>query len=183
MRESIRRSSRRIAFCALTAALGTVLMCLGGLIPIATYCSPMLASLLMIPVLEEYGRREAWMVWAVTAMLSLLLSPDREAAFLYLFVGYYPILRPFLETLKPRILSLSVKFLFFTLALGAMYALLIWVFQLSELLEEARAASLLLNLLFFVMLVAVMMIYDLAFGRLCLVYRYRIRPKLRFFSR
>ena len=183
MRQKMKQESYRIAFCALMAALGTALMALGGLIPIATYCSPMLASVLLIPVLYEWGKREAWMVWAVCAALSLLLCPDKESAFLYLFLGFYPILRPRLDAVRPKALSFLLKLLFFALMLGIMYALLIWLFQLEALLEDVRAVSWIMNLLFFVMLVAVMMIYDLAFGWLCLVYQYRIRPRLRFLNR
>ncbi|MBP3209190.1 MAG: hypothetical protein J6M64_04645 [Oscillospiraceae bacterium] len=36
--------SRPLAFCAMMAALGTMLMLTGGLIPVLTYCSPLLAS-------------------------------------------------------------------------------------------------------------------------------------------
>ena len=180
MRDHLKRQSYMIAFCALMAALGAVLMALGGLIPIATYCSPMLASILLIPVLTEFGRREAWMVWAITAALALMLSIDKESAFLYLFLGFYPILRPKLDALRPRLLSLAAKLLFFSVMLGAMYALLIWFFQLEALLEDVHAASMVANALILVMLVVVMMIYDFAFGRLLLVYQYRLRSKLRF---
>ena len=183
MHNEIRRRSYRIAFCALMAALGTALMSLGGLIPIATYCSPMLTGILLIPVLYEMGRKEAWMVWLVTSVLALLLCPDKESAFLYLFLGFYPILKPSFDAIRPRALSFLIKILFFSLMLGMMYALLIWLLQLEALLEDLHTVSLLMNLLFFIVLVIVMMIYDRAFGRLCLVYQYRIRPRLRFLSR
>ena len=54
--------SRKIAFCAMIAALGSVVMLSGGLIPVFTYCSPLIASILLISVLEEYSAAEAWMV-------------------------------------------------------------------------------------------------------------------------
>ena len=68
--------SFRVAFCSLMAALGVVLMMTGGLIPVMTYCSPLLAGVLLIPVMRECGVRWAWMVWIVTAALSLILSAD-----------------------------------------------------------------------------------------------------------
>ena len=37
--------SHEIAFCGVSAAIGTVLLHLGGLIPGATYCAPMLGML------------------------------------------------------------------------------------------------------------------------------------------
>ena len=72
-----------LAFCSLMAALGAALMLVGGVIPVMTYCSPLIAGVLLIPVLREYGGRWAWLVWLVTALLSLILSADKEAALLY----------------------------------------------------------------------------------------------------
>jgi riboflavin transporter FmnP len=83
--------SRPLAFCAMMAALGTMLMLTGGLIPVLTYCSPLLASFCLIPALDAYGKRNAWMVWAVTSALSLLIGVDKEASLFYLFLGWYPI--------------------------------------------------------------------------------------------
>ena len=82
----------RLSLSALMAALGTVLMLSSNLIPVLTYVAPMLASLTLIPILSEFGKKYAWMTWAVTALLALLLCADREAAFFYLFIGWYPIL-------------------------------------------------------------------------------------------
>ena len=38
-----------IALCGVLAALATALMLLGGIFPGATYCAPLLASLVLIP--------------------------------------------------------------------------------------------------------------------------------------
>ena len=178
MRTELRRTSWTVAFCALMAALGTALMTAGGLIPIATYCSPMLAGLLLLPVLEEFSRREAWMVWAVTAALSLILSPDKEAGAMYLFLGWYPIMKPFLDRLRPHALAFATKLLLFLAAIGLMYALLCFVFQLDTVLEDFRELGVALNLLFDLMLVAAMLLYDFTLGPLRLWYVRRLRPRL-----
>ena len=47
-------TSKPIAFCAMMAALGTVIMLTGGLIPVLTYCSPLIVSFLLIPVLDQH---------------------------------------------------------------------------------------------------------------------------------
>ena len=179
MRERSRKGSFAVALCALMAALGTVIMALGGLIPIATYCSPMIAGVLLLPVMSELGDRWAVMTWFVTALLSLLLSIDREAAFLYLFIGYYPILRPYLDAVSSKVLRFLLKSGFFTLTLGAMYALLIWVLQLGEVLEDFGDFTLWMNAAFFAALVGVMMIYDTALARLHLYWLVKLRPKLK----
>lgn len=179
MRENAKKRSWAIAFCALMAALGAALMAAGGLIPVATYCSPMIASVLLLPVMSELGNREAWLTWAVTSLLAMLLSIDREAAFLYFFVGYYPILRPYLDAVRSAPLRFLLKLLFFALTLGLMYALILWVFQLEAVLEDFGGFSFWMSVGFFAALVAVMMLYDLALSRLHLFWLLRLRPRLR----
>ena len=72
------------------AALAVVLMLLGGIIPIGTYCCPILASLLLIPVLDACGTRLALAWYGAVALLAVLLCPDKETAAVFVFFGYYP---------------------------------------------------------------------------------------------
>ena len=173
-----KRPAYTVAFCSLMAALGTVLMLTGGLVPVMTYCSPLLAGVLLIPVLREHGIKWAWLVWLVTAALSMILSADKEAAFFYLFLGYYPILKLYLDRVKPKPLALLLKLVFFALAVGAMYALIYFVFQLDVGLEELEELGKFAGIVFFVMLVVCMLIYDYALRNLAILYEYRLRPRL-----
>ena len=72
-RKKARHQSAMIAFCGMTVALSVVLLLLGGVIPVATYAVPMLAGLLLLPALLEFGLKAAWMTFFTTALLSLLL--------------------------------------------------------------------------------------------------------------
>lgn len=171
-------NSFRIAFCSLMAALGAVLMMTGGLIPVMTYCSPLLAGVLLIPVMRECGVKWAWLVWLVTAALSLILSADKEAAFFYLFLGYYPILKRGLDRIRPKLLSFVCKLLFFAAAIGLMYGLIWYVFRLDIGMEELEELGRIAGIAFFVLLAASMMIYDLALRNLAVLYEYRLRPRL-----
>ena len=83
MRQQNSALAFRISLSALMAALGVVIMLISNLIPVLTYVAPLTASLTLIPVLVEFGRKYAWMTWCVTAALALLLCADREAAFFY----------------------------------------------------------------------------------------------------
>ena len=167
-----------VAFCSLMAALGAVLMMTGGLIPVMTYCSPLLAGVLLIPVMRECSVKWAWLVWAVTAALSLMLSADKEAAFFYLFLGYYPILKRHMDRIKPRPLVFAGKLVYFACALGLMYALIYFVFRLDIGLEELEELGRIAGILFYVLLTAAMLIYDLALRNLAVLYEYRLRPRL-----
>ena len=114
-----------VAFCGVLAALGTAVMMAAGLIPVLTYCSPLVASLFLIPVLREFGKGRAWMTWAVTAVLSGILCADKEAAFFYIFLGYYPVLKPAFDRLGKA--GWAFKLLLFAAALAAMYGLILFV--------------------------------------------------------
>ena len=172
----MRQQSWHIALCALLAALGTVLMAVGGLIPIATYTTPLFAALLLLPVLQEFGPRWAGMVWLVTALLALMVSADREAAALYWVLGWYPILKPRVDALGP--LALPAKAALFTLAQCVEYALLIWVFQLQQVLQEWGTYTQAITVLMIASLTAVLLIWDALLGRMRRFYIHRIRPKL-----
>ena len=121
-----RGKSAEIALCGMMTALAVVILCLGGLIPAATFCCPVLASLVLLPVMQRWGRRDAVLVWAASAILGLLLGPDKEAAALYAALGYYPAIRAGLDRKRPA-LRWALKLLLFNGATIALYALLIFV--------------------------------------------------------
>lgn len=111
------RQSIKVAFCGIVAALSTVLMFLTGLIPVATLAIPAIAGCLLIPVVVEAGVKWGVGVYAVTAALSFLLAPDREAALFYvLFFGYYPVLYAVLGRIKSKVLRYVAKLLVFNAA-------------------------------------------------------------------
>ena len=117
------RAARQVALGGMLTAVAVVIMDLGSIIPVNTYVCPVLCILINRIVLELCGRRIGWCYYLATAVLSLLLAPDREAALVYAFLGYYPMLRPWFERLGG--LKLAAKLVFFTLAGGASLAVLV----------------------------------------------------------
>ena len=109
--------SRQMALGGMMAALGVVIMNLGSLIPVNTYVCPVLCILLNRTVLERCGKKLGWCYYLSVMLLSLLLAPDREAALVYAFLGYYPMVRPWFQRLGP--LAMPVKLVFFT-AMGVL---------------------------------------------------------------
>ena len=167
-----RESAYAIALCALLAALGVAVMLAAGLIPILTYCSPLIASLFLIPILREYGKGRAWLTWAATALLSGILCADKEAAFFYIFLGFYPILKTFFDR-TGRFRGFAAKLLFFAVSLLAMYSLILFVLGLDIEVEGKT-----FMLVFYIFLVAVMLIFDVVLQRMTLLYEKRIRQRL-----
>ena len=135
------RPARQMALGGVMAALAVGVMALGGLIPMATFCCPALACLALVPVLEECGGRIAWAWFGAVAVLSCLLCPDREAAVLFLFLGYYPILRRAFARLRLRGLRILGKALFFNAAAALAYVVLIFVLGLESVEAELRQTT------------------------------------------
>ena len=179
-----RRKSTLTAFCGMTAALSVVLMLSGGLIPIATYIAPLLASALLLPVYMEFSRRAAWGTWLVTALTALLLGMDKEAAFLYLFVGWWPAAKAPLEArVRGKIPRLALKTLLFAACVGLMYSLLIFLLHMEAIAADFGEMGRWMTVLFFAALVVCLLLFDRLLTPLGVIWQRRLRPKLRFLRR
>lgn len=129
--------ARQIALCGVLTAASVAVMCLGTLIPAATYCCPVLCGAAVALAGRSVSKRYQWAMYGAIALLSLLLAPDKEAAFVFLALGYYPIVRPALEKRKP-IVRWCLKLALFYAAIAAVYALLLFAIRPPELLAEAN---------------------------------------------
>ena len=130
---SKRTPAVNIAFGGVLAALAVVIMSMGTLIPVATYVCPMLSALILQLVLKISGKRIAWAWYGAVAILSLLFAPDKEAAAVFLALGYYPIVKPKLDALKGKWLW---KGLLFNSVILATYWLLMHLFGFDQLSAE-----------------------------------------------
>ncbi len=141
-----------MALGGVMAALAVVIMSLGGLIPLATYCCPVLCILLLQFVLRLCGKQTAFAWYLAVSILGLLLGNDKEAAAVFLFIGYYPLVKPKLERLKFPWLW---KALLFNVSILVMYWLLINLFGMAQVASE------------FAELGIVMLIVTLLMGNFC----------------
>lgn len=124
---------RRIALGGMLAAVAVVIMCLGGIIPIATYVCPMLCCMTQFIVLRFCGKRLAWTWFAVVSILSLLLGADKEAAMVFIAVGYYPLIRHYFDKRK---IGPVLKLLFFNVSIIVVYAVMIYLMGMQEVAAE-----------------------------------------------
>ncbi len=139
----MKNASRIAALGGVTAALAVVIMCLGTLIPVATYICPMICALLLQSVFRACGAKTAWAWYGAVGLLCALLAPDKEAAAVFLFLGYYPIVKPRLDECR---LPLFAKLLLFNGAAAVMYAVLIWLFGMGEIAAEFRELGIVMGL-------------------------------------
>ncbi len=140
----MKQRSQRLARCAMTTALGVVLMLVLGFTGIATYAAPLAVTMMLVPLQRDYGTGTALTVWLATGLLALMLVTDREQSIVYLTIyGWYPAVRPWLERL-PKVLAMLVKLLTFNGAVVGTYAVMLSVFGLDGGMESPVLIGILL---------------------------------------
>ena len=138
MASSKKTPAYSVALGGVLAALGVVVMCLGTLIPVATFLCPMVCMILAQVVMKTCGGKMGWAWYGAVAVLSLLLSPDKEAAAVFAALGYYPMVKPRLER---REWPWLWKGLLFNAVILALYWLLIHLLGMDALAEEFAEAG------------------------------------------
>lgn len=135
----MRSKAYPIALGGMLAAAAVVLMSIGTIIPVATYAAPVLCLLLCQTVLKLCGKRIAWAWYGAVAFLSLLMAPDKEAAAVFLVLGYYPIAKLKLDALKGKWLW---KALYFNGSILALYWVLMNIIGMQQLLSDFEGMGL-----------------------------------------
>ena len=130
-----RSKAAPVALGGVMAALATVIMALGTMVPAATYVCPMLCMLILAVVYRTCGSSIAWAWYGAVAILSLLMAPDKEAATMFVFLGYYPIVKPKLDKM---VLGWLWKLVLFNASVLVMYFVLLNVFGMAQLMEEFK---------------------------------------------
>jgi hypothetical protein len=158
--------TKRISLGGMTAALAVVIMCMGGLIPVATFVCPMMCMIMLWMMDLLCGRRIAWAWYGTVAILSVLMGPDKEAAAVFLVLGFYPLVKPKLDKLP---LSFLWKLVLFNLVIGLLYTVMIHLFGMAEIAEEYTGLGIAMVILLVVMGNITFFMLDRIFSKL--IYR------------
>ena len=172
----MKRNTKPMTLSAVLAALALAPMFFSGVLPFASFACPVLASLVLIPVYAECGRKWSLIWYMAVGLLSLFVAPMKESAILFCFFGYYPMLRKYINRLPLRLVW---KLAYCNLMALSAYGLMIYILQLQEVMADFAdlgkwmlAGMLLLANITFVA-------YDELIGRLYIIYHVRLRPKLK----
>lgn len=165
------RKTLPLTLSAMLVALGTVLFWLASIIELLDLTVAAIVAIFVFFAYRELPRGYAYMIYAATSLLSLLLLPAKTAPFVYAaFVGWYPIAKYHLDHL-PRLLSWTLKSVIFNLALAGLLFASVVLFGLPS---EGVAVYIVIvaagNLSF--------VLYDILLNRLLLLYAARLRAKI-----
>lgn len=137
-------------------------MAMGGMIPATTFICPALCMLLLKEVRKYFPAKIGWAWYGAVAILSLLLSPDKEAAAVFAAIGYYPLLKPAMDRLPLKWLW---KTLLFNAVILVLYWLLMHIFGMAELLAEFEEMGTVMTVVTLVLGNVTFFMLDLLLGR------------------
>lgn len=113
--------SKKIAVSSLLMALSVVTLLLGSVLPVtAAMC--FLASAITAVTVVECNDKYAAINFLGVSIISFLFIPKKSIVYFYIaFLGYYPILKLYIERLNNLLKEWIVKILFFNLLLVIAY--------------------------------------------------------------
>ncbi len=175
----MRNKSYKIALTGVFSALSLVIMTATGLFPFATYALPAVAGVMFVPVMVEYGGKLAFSCFLASAVLSVLLVPDKEAAMMFIaLLGHYPITKGIIERVKSRVLEYILKFILFNGVVLLIYSVIAELFGVAALLEGMDDLGRYTGLILLVMGNFVFFLYDIGLNRIIRIYCWVIKPKI-----
>ena len=173
------RKSWAMAYCGMAAALSVALMLLGAVVPVLMFIAPAVASLLIATVCVECGKTMALTAYGAVSLLSLLFVPDKEVALVFVFLlGYYPLVKPKFERIRPALLRGVCKLLLCNGAVLAMYGLIYLLVPMGSISQELRTTAMAATLVTLAMGNVAFLLYDRALHNMLMMYRLVWQPKL-----
>ena len=155
-----------MSLSALCAALSFVILALSLILPAQRLALLCLSSLGVVASLCRCGSPWALGSYAVTALLSILLLPEKSMPLAYaLFFGYYPVVKLWIEKLSSAIGRYGLKLLCF----NAAFAVFCFLLRLVSVLPPA---------VLFLIANGVFLLYDYALGKLILLYIRKIHGRI-----
>ncbi len=175
----MKHKSTQVAVGGMASGLCLLLMFMTGMLPFSEYALPAFAGIVLIAVAEELGRKTALIVYGAVSLLSLLLTPSKEAAILFVFFfGYYPTVKGLLEQrLRFRPLRAAVKLLLFNGMIVLGYAVVVKVLGLPEILDEFGGFGKYSALVLLAFGNVFFVVYDYTVGNLTQIYRDYFAPR------
>ena len=170
-KESVMRT-RKLAVSAMLSALGVVILYLGSVINVLDLTMVAIASLFVFFAVIELGTPFQYLIYAVTALLSMFLLPDKFAALTYLlFGGIYPVFKAMIERLH-YLISWILKFSFFNTVLSVIVAVSVYIMHIEDS-EVGFTVGL------YVLGNVTFLLYDIATTQLITLYLVKLRQRFR----
>lgn len=173
-----RKSSfdKRIVISGVLVALSVIILYVGSMFQTLDLTMSAIVSLLVVVIVIEMGYKYAWFTYLATAILSLLLLPQKSPAIFYAcFMGFYPIIKSHVERFNSMVVRWTIKLVAGNVALIAMFLLLSFFVP-----EEFIGGWMLVGT--YILGVAAFVMYDIALTKLISLYFAQVRDRIKIYK-
>ena len=133
----MKKISYKISLGGVLASICILMMFITAVFPLLNFALPMFAGTLLAVVAIEISTSWGFVTYAAVAVLSVFVTPDKEASILFImFFGYYPVFKSLIEKIKFKLTQYLIKFIVFNVAVIVSYYILIYVTGTLDFFEE-----------------------------------------------
>ena len=172
----MKSNTMKIALCGVLGALAVTILMMGFLFPFATYVCPAMAACLLLIIVYEYGVKTGLTLYTAISCLGLMLVPDQELVFMFIFVfGLYSVIKMPLDRKLGKKTRLIAKFAYINISLIISYGILLFIFPVAALVNEFRDYGAPFMALLVAMFWLVFFMYDKASESVLIIYIRKFR--------
>ena len=129
----MKKTSFKVSFSGIIAALSTVMMLITSVFPFGTFAFPALSGMLLVCVVIELSYSWAFIVYTAVSILSLLFVTDKEAVVYYVvFLGFYPIVKGLVEKLRSKVVQYILKYAIFNACMVIAFYVSVYLFSIPK---------------------------------------------------
>ena len=162
--------AKKVALGGIFTALCFVVLFLGSLFQSLDLSSAAFGSIIILIAFIELGKKWAFGIYAASSLLSTVLLPNKSSAVIFLlFAGFYPIMKEWLNRIKPRWLSYLTRIVSFNIVFSLIYFI-------STRFLGFEKDPMLLGIALYALANITFIAYDFAIERIAFTYVSRIKP-------
>lgn len=167
---------KRIVICGVLVALSVIILYLGCAIEVLDLTMSAIVSLLVVIIVIEMGYNYAWMTFVATAILSLVMLPQKSPAIFYTcFMGFYPILKSHIERIGAAPIRWGIKLVVGNGAIALMLLVLKYFVP-----DEFEGGWILVGT--YLLALFAFLMYDIALTKLITLYFKMIRDRVKIYK-
>lgn len=136
-RKSEESKAFKVALGGICSAVCLLMMFCSSFFPGLSYTIPIFAGFLMVVMIVECSSGWALATYCAVSLLCIFITPNYEASLLFiLFMGYYPILKIYLDKHRIHFITPLIKWGVFNLAIVIYYNIFTHIFTTVDMLED-----------------------------------------------
>lgn len=175
----MKKLSYKISLGGIISALSILFMFCTGFMPLLAFVIPAFVGAMSIILYVEISTKWAVLTYVVISLLSMFITPDKEAALIYImFMGFYPIVAEYINKLGSSVLKWIIKLIIYNVMIILYYQLIIRVVAGSELIDDMGDLGRYGVYIYLAITNVVFVIYDIAIANLKDLYVNWFRKKI-----